>query len=97
MSMIDALPVRHRPNSADMASRLWLFSFANGIGEFAKHKTVADVPGDSWNLSYAISKFRDGSRDFRRHLNNSKAVVIAGRELLISIPRIRIRPQALEL
>ena len=43
---------------------------------------------NSWNLSYAISKFRDGSRDFRRHLNNSKAVVIAGRELLISTPRI---------
>ena len=68
---IDAFSVWHSRIGVYATSRLWLFSLAYGIGELTKHKTVADIPGNSWNLSYTIGDFRDGSRDFRRHPNNS--------------------------
>ena len=63
---VDALSVRHGRIATDTASSLWLFPFANSIGEFAKHETVSNVPGDSRKLGYAISQLRDGARELRR-------------------------------
>ncbi len=62
----------------DAASGLWLLPFASGIGEFAKHETMCNVPSNSWKLAYAISHLRGNARESKGHLNSPGSLIIAG-------------------
>src|SRR6516165_4216035 len=63
------LSVRHWRVGVYAASRLWLFPFPYGIGEFAKHKTVADIPSYARKLPCPVGRSCDSLSKLRRHVS----------------------------
>src|SRR6516225_8207654 len=83
------LSVRHWRIGVYAASRLWLFPLAYGIGEFAKHKTVADIPSYARKLPCPVGRSCDSLSKLRRHLSVPWTSLIVRPRLCIANSRVK--------